>query len=187
MQLPRREETGKSKENVTVREHAFSGIHDGKPVEPPKSLGDQVRKEEVAEAAKNQPPIPEKLPCQEGKPCPGGRNYLIKQQILGDKCGAGVGLIKLAKYCPILQREKAAAANAGIFTTAGQPRPIIDERPAALSGLPRATSGPPSLVIKPNEKQWNVLKQIVREDLAETLEEAMLYLIDEKAEQMEAA
>lgn len=177
-------------------EHAFAPLHDGEPVDPPQALSTQmdkgaVNRADMQEAAKNQPALPgpeETIPCKAGKPCPGGRNYLIKQQVLGDKCATCGSLIRNlpGNICPIIQRWKAAEANGAIFSTGGAPRPVIDERPAALSGLPRATSGPPSLTIKPNERQWNVLKQIVREDLAETLEEAVLYLIDEKADQMEA-
>ena len=132
------------------------------------------------------PPNVEKPPCQEGKPCPAGRNYLIIQPTLGNKCEQTGGLIKNVTICPVIQRQRAAEANGAIFTTAGQIKPASDERPSDV--LPRAKpQGPRELLIRFEEKQWNVLKQIVRENQAETLEDAVLFLVDEAGERMEGS
>ena len=125
-------------------------------------------------------------PCKEGKPCPAGRNYLIIQPTLGNKCEQTGGLIKNVTICPVIQRQRAAEANGAIFTTAGQIKPASDERPSDV--LPRAKpQGPRELLIRFEEKQWNVLKQIVRENQAETLEDAVLFLVDEAGERMEGS
>jgi hypothetical protein len=95
------------------------------PVDPPKTVAqidqEQARKQEVQEDAKSQqpafttakelPPSPPDLtpPCKSGKPCPGDRNYLVKQKVLGDKCDAGVGSISTATYCPVLRRQYLAS------------------------------------------------------------------------------
>jgi hypothetical protein len=119
-------------------------------------------------------------PCKAGKSCPEGRNYLIKQQILGNKCGLTGSLIANLSYCPILQRMRAAEANGAMFTTEGQVKAVVERAPAAL---PRqAQNQPMALTIKFTAKQWAVLKQIVREGQAETLEEAVLFLVDEAGE-----
>lgn len=123
----------------------------------------------------------EKPPCTLGKPCPEGRNYLIIQKQLGNKCGWSNSLVVNLTTCPIIQREKAAQANGAMFTTAGQIR-ALDER--APDSLPRAAQNQPmELTIRFSGKQWAVLKQIGREQQL-SIEESVLFLVDEAGERM---
>lgn len=126
--------------------HAFDGIHDGKPVEPPKSLGDQVRKEEVAEAAKNQPVISDQHfvtgggaegiamahkwtpeTCKSGK-CPDGQNH-TKKDLRGLVCVPSNMACKDLGYCYMIEkkrRELIAAEGAGTGFSRASVAPEID-------------------------------------------------------------
>jgi hypothetical protein len=141
-------------------------------------------KEKYSEV-QNPPPNVEKPPCRAGKTCPGDRNYLLKQEHLGDKCTACGSLIRNLEYCPVIQRQKAAESNAGIFTTGGQIKALVEKVPAEVPRV--AENAPMELTIKFSGKQWAVLKQIVREGQADTLEEAVLFLVDEAGERMEGS
>jgi hypothetical protein len=130
----------------------------------------------------------EKPPCQEGEPCPApnGRDHLVRQQVLGNKCDLTGSLVRNLTVCPIIQRQRAAEANGAVFTSAGQVRAPADER--APRELPRSTQAAPrQVVITFSEKQWNILKQIQREDLADSFENAVKYLVNEAGERMEGA
>ncbi|GEM_PF-3826820 len=114
---------GKKDPEPAKPEHFFAPLHDGEPVDPPKTVTqidqEQARRQEIAEAAKNQPafttattlpPAPDFTPpCKAGKPCPGPTDLLVKQQVLGNKCAGSGNLIVNQKECPVLRRQYLAS------------------------------------------------------------------------------
>ena len=129
------------------------------------------------------PPNVEKPPCQEGKPCPADRNYLIKQPILGNKCEQTGRLIKDMTTCPILVRQTKAEELG--FGPASDYDPLtggtfIKHPPYKITKVPEVIS------FTPSQKQYDFIQRVIKSGEFETAVEFLSELIDRAMEQEES-
>jgi hypothetical protein len=120
--------------------------------------------------------------CRSGT-CPDGQNHRIKgskEANLGDKCALSGGFIRDQKSCHFLEGQKRAESEGFVRASNGSPS-FITGSTGDVPHIDRSRN-PQELTIAFSDKQWAVLKQIVRENLADGLEGAVLYLVDEAGE-----
>jgi hypothetical protein len=100
--------------------------------------------------------------CKTGK-CPDNNDHRIVGKELGDKCNLSGSFIRDQKLCPIIERQRRAAA--GGFVPEGQPRPITDEhRPLRIVKTPLTDEEKKSLADSFFERTGKTPKEIQQAD-----------------------
>jgi hypothetical protein len=156
------------------------------PQEPPilinhlvKETADEVPATPADKIAETSKKIPA---CHRGEPCPG----MHLEKIRGKVCKVlGVPINQLPlNECP--HDHKPPVANSG-FVHAGTGAPSIATL-ARMDALKTLNSrNPQELTIAFGDDEWDVLKRVVSEGLAESLEDAVRYVVKDAGERMVGA
>ena len=119
-------------------------------------------------------------PCKEGKPCPVGRNYLIIQPTLGNKCEQTGRLIRDMTVCPIRVRQ-AKAEELG-FGPASDYDPLTGGK--LIKHPPyKITKAPEVISFTPSQKQYDFIQRVIKSGEFETAVEFLSELVDRAMEQ----
>lgn len=173
-------------------EHAFAPLHDGKPVPDPKTVAqidqEQVRRQEIVEAARNQPAFtiaadlpaePPEIPvwsismCREGK-CPGPTVYFVEKDSRGriNVCEAAGAPVNQLSRCPVIERMKRP----------DQYDPLTGGRLIKPAGI-RIVPHRDPICFMPTTKQWEFIDRVIKSGESETSQEVLSECLDRAMEQ----
>jgi len=168
-----------------------------KPVEPPKSLGEQVRKQQqviqdpaftpaskLPESSPGPAPIPDPTPCKSGKACPDGAAHLKQDKIRGLICELANMPVADLGYCHVIERQKRELMATPEFQVASSLTNLEAARPIRNYGTIKVVKSRVPVTIQPDDfspKQWEFLDKLQGQEECSTVE-AILLLVDRAME-----